>query len=99
VDYHVLHKGRGDKASIIWESGETGESRTLTYSQLFDQVKKFAVTLRALGVEKGDRVTIYMPMVPEAVVAILASTRIGAIHSVVFGGGGVRICSSGGTGC
>ena len=88
MDYHVLHKGRGDKASIIWESGETGESRTLTYSQLFDQVKKFAATLRALGVEKGDRVTIYMPMVPEAVVAILASTRIGAIHSVVFGGFG-----------
>ena len=88
VDYHVLHKGRGEKASIIWESGETGESRTLTYRQLFDQVQKFAAALRALGVEKGDRVTIYMPMVPEAAVAILASTRIGAIHSVVFGGFG-----------
>ncbi len=88
VDYHVLHKGRGDKASIIWESGETSESRTLTYNQLFDQVKKFAAALGALGVKKGDRVTIYMPMVPEAVVAILASTRIGAIHSVVFGGFG-----------
>jgi acetyl-CoA synthetase len=88
VDRHVLEKGRGDKAAIIWESGETGERRTLTYSQLLDQVKKFAAALRALGVEKGDRVTIYMPMVPEAAIAMLACTRIGAIHSVVFGGFG-----------
>jgi len=88
VDYHVLQKGRGEKAAIIWESGETGESRTLTYRGLFEEVKKFAVALRALGVEKGDRVTIYMPMVPEAAVAMLACTRIGAIHSVVFGGFG-----------
>lgn len=88
VDYHVLQKGRGDKAAIIWESGETGESKVLTYGQLLDKVKMFAAALRALGVEKGDRVTIYMPMVPEAVVAMLACTRIGAIHSVVFGGFG-----------
>jgi len=88
VDYHVLQKGRGDKAAIIWESGETGESRVLTYGQLLDQVKNFAAALRALGVGKGDRVTIYMPMVPEATVAMLACTRIGAIHSVVFGGFG-----------
>ena len=88
VDYHVLQKGRGEKAAIIWESGETGESRTLTYRELFEEVKKFAAALRALGVEKGDRVTIYMPMVPEAAVAMLACTRIGAIHSVVFGGFG-----------
>ena len=88
VDYHVLQKGRGDKAAIIWESGETGESRALTYGQLLDQVKNFAAALRALGVGKGDRVTIYMPMVPEATVAMLACTRIGAIHSVVFGGFG-----------
>jgi len=88
VDHHVLQKGRGDKAAIIWESGETGESRVLTYSQLLDQAKNFAAALRALGVGKGDRVTIYMPMVPEATVAMLACTRIGAIHSVVFGGFG-----------
>ena len=88
VDYHVLQKGRGEKAAIIWESGETGESRTLTYRELFEEVKKLAAALRALGVEKGDRVTIYMPMVPEAAVAMLACTRIGAIHSVVFGGFG-----------
>ena len=88
VDYHVLQKGRGAKASIIWESGETGESRVLTYNRLLDDVKKFAGALRALGVEKGDRVTIYMPMIPEAAVAMLACTRIGAIHSVVFGGFG-----------
>ena len=88
VDYHVLQKGRGEKAAIIWESGETGESKTLTYRQLLEDVKRFAAALRALGVEKGDRVTIYMPMVPEAVVAMLACTRIGAIHSVVFGGFG-----------
>jgi acetyl-CoA synthetase len=88
VDYHVLHKGRGDKNAIVWESGETGESRALTYGQLLGQVNEFAAALRALDVEKGDRVTIYMPMVPEAVIAMLACTRIGAIHSVVFGGFG-----------
>jgi len=88
VDYHVLQKGRGDKAATIWESGETGESKVLTYGQLHDQMKNFAAALRALGVGKGDRVTIYMPMVPEATVAMLACTRIGAIHSVVFGGFG-----------
>jgi acetyl-CoA synthetase len=88
VDYHVLHKGRGDKTAIAWESGETGESRALTYSQLLGQVKAFAAALRALDIGKGDRVTIYMPMVPEAAIAMLACTRIGAIHSVVFGGFG-----------
>ncbi len=88
VDYHVSQKGRGDKKAIIWESGETGESRVMTYSHLLDDVKKFGAALRALGIGKGDRVTIYMPMVPEAAVAMLACTRIGAIHSVVFGGFG-----------
>jgi len=88
LDHNVLQKGRGQKASIVWESGETGESRSYTYSQLLESVKKLAAALRALGVGKGDRVTIYMPMVPEAVVAMLASTRIGAVHSVVFGGFG-----------
>jgi acetyl-CoA synthetase len=85
VDYHVLQKEGGSKPAIVWESGETGQSRVLTYDQLWHDVKGFAAALRALGVEKGDRVTIYMPMVPEAVVAMLACTRIGAVHSVVFG--------------
>ncbi|MFB0568022.1 MAG: acetate--CoA ligase [Nitrososphaeria archaeon] len=88
LDYHVTQEGAGDKTSIIWESGETGETKIFTYSQLLADVRKFAAALRALGVRKGDRVTIYMPMVPEAVVGMLATTRIGAIHSVVFGGFG-----------
>lgn len=88
LDYHVAQKGRGDKTSIIWESGETSETKIFTYSQLLDDVRKFAAALRSLGVGKGDRVTIYMPMGPEAVVGMLATTRIGAIHSVVFGGFG-----------
>jgi len=88
VDYHVLQKGRGDKAAIVWESAETEQRKVLTYSQLLDKVKRFSGALRAQGVGKGDRVTIYMPMIPEAAVAMLATTRIGAIHSVVFGGFG-----------
>jgi acetyl-CoA synthetase len=88
VDYHVLQKEAGSKPAIVWESGETGQSSVLTYNQLWNDVKRFAAALRALGVEKGDRVTIYMPMVPEAVVAMLACTRMGAVHSVVFGGFG-----------
>jgi len=93
VDYHVLEKGRGDKAAIIWESAETNQRRVLTYSQLLDSVKRFSGALRAQGVRKGDRVTIYMPMIPEAAVAMLATTRIGAIHSVVFGGFGAGALS------
>jgi acetyl-CoA synthetase len=88
LDHNVLHKGRGDKPAIIWESGETGQSRMFTYNELLRDVKNFAATLRALGVGKGDRVTIYMPMVPEAIIGMLACTRIGAVHSVVFGGFG-----------
>jgi acetyl-CoA synthetase len=88
LDRNVLQKERGDKAAILWESGETGESRVLTYNQLLENVRSFAAALKALGVEKSDRVTIYMPMIPEAAVAMLACTRIGAIHSVVFGGFG-----------
>ncbi len=87
LDRHVL-QNKGERPAVIWESGETGKGRTLTYSQLLDEVRKFAAALRALGVNKGDRVTIYMPMVPEAAVAMLACTRIGAVHSVVFGGFG-----------
>jgi acetyl-CoA synthetase len=84
LDRHVI-AGRGDKVAFYWE-GEPGDSRTITYSQLLDEVQKFANVLKNLGVEKGDRVNIYLPMIPEAAVAMLACARIGAAHSVVFGG-------------
>lgn len=83
-----IAKGRGNHAAIVYENGEGLPTRVLTYSQLLHEVKRFASALKALGVSKGDRVTIYMPMIPEAVIAMLASARIGAIHSVVFGGFG-----------
>ena len=76
---------RKNKAAIIWE-GEPGDSRVLTYGDLLRDVCKFANAIKKLGVAKGDRVTIYMPMVPELVIAVLACARIGAVHSVVFGG-------------
>ena len=85
VDRHV-EAGRGDQPAIRYDSPVTGAKRTLTYSELLDQVSRLAGALRSLGVEKGDRVVIYMPMVPEAVVGMLACARLGAIHSVVFGG-------------
>ena len=85
LDRHVI-AGRGDQPALYYDSPVTGTSRTLTYAQLLDQVSRFGGALRALGVDKGDRVVIYMPMVPEAVVAMLACARIGAVHSVVFGG-------------
>jgi acetyl-CoA synthetase len=84
LDRHV-RTWRRNKAALIWE-GEPGEVRTLTYQQLLGEVCRFANVLKALGVEKGDRVGIYMPLIPEAAVAMLACTRIGATHSVVFGG-------------
>ncbi len=84
LDRH-LATWRKNKAAIIWE-GEPGESRTLTYQQLHREVCRFANALKLLGVHKCDRVTIYMPMVPEAAIAMLACARIGATHSVVFGG-------------
>ena len=80
-----LAKGLRNKAAIIWE-GEPGDKRTLTYFDLHRQVCKFANALKGMGVEKGDRVAIYMPMTPEAAIAMLACARIGAVHSVVFGG-------------
>ncbi len=83
LDRHLAE--RGNKAAIVWE-GEPGDSRTLTYQQLHREVCKFANALKSLGVQKGDRVTIYMPMTPEAAIAMLACARIGAMHSVVFGG-------------
>ncbi|MDJ0628400.1 MAG: propionyl-CoA synthetase [Rhodobacter sp.] len=84
VDRHV--PTRGDQAAIIYDSPVTGTKATITYAELQDKVAKLAGALRARGIAKGDRVIVYMPMVPEALIAMLAVTRIGAIHSVVFGG-------------
>jgi acetyl-CoA synthetase len=84
LDRHVL-AGRGDKVAFHWE-GEPGDTRTITYQDLLDEVCRFANVLKGLGVEKGDRVNIYLPMIPEAAVAMLACARVGAAHSVVFGG-------------
>src|SRR5215831_9135667 len=84
IDRH-LTSWRRNKAAIIWE-GEPGDSRTLTYHDLHREVCKFANVLKHLGVHKGDRVGIYLPMIPEAAIAMLACARIGAVHSVVFGG-------------
>jgi len=84
LDRHVL-AGKGDKVAFHFE-GEPGDTRTVTYGQLLDEVQRFANVLKGLGVAKGDRVNIYLPMIPEAAVAMLACARIGAAHSVVFGG-------------
>jgi len=83
IDRHLENKK--NKAAIIWE-GDNGDNRTITYLELYREVNKFANLLKSLGVKKGDRVVIYMPMIPEAAFAMLACARIGAIHSVVFGG-------------
>ncbi|WP_346798281.1 propionyl-CoA synthetase [Halomonas sp. Bachu 37] len=85
LDHHV-EQGRGDQPAIYWDSPVTQQKSTLTFRQLCDQVARFAGALKQLGVEKGDRVVIYMPMVPEALVAMFACARLGAVHSVVFGG-------------
>ena len=85
LDLHI-DQGRGSQAALIYDSPVTDTIKTFTYSQLRDEVAKFAGALAAQGVAKGDRVLIYMPMVPEAVIAMLATARIGAVHSVVFGG-------------
>src|SRR3546814_3172514 len=84
VDRHV-EEGRADQAAIIYDSPITGTKRTLTYRELQDETARFAGVLKELGVGKGDRVIIYMPMVPEAAVAMLGCARIGAVPSVVFG--------------
>jgi len=84
VDQHLDGK-RADKVAILWE-GEPGDTKTFTYSQLHAEVCRFANVLKARGVKKGDRVAVYMPMIPELAFAVLACARIGAIHSVVFGG-------------
>ncbi|MCB9799257.1 MAG: acetate--CoA ligase [Candidatus Omnitrophica bacterium] len=90
VDRHVFDSAgkahaRRNKAALVWE-GEPGDTQVLTYWDLYREVNKFANVLRKLGVSKGDRVAVYMPMVPEAAIACLAAARIGAVHSVVFGG-------------
>ncbi len=84
LDRHV-EAGRGDRIAYHWE-GEPGDTRTITYAELLEEVQRFANVLTGLGVERGDRVAIYMPMIPELPVAMLACTRIGAAHSVIFGG-------------
>jgi propionyl-CoA synthetase len=85
LDRHVV-SGRGEQAAVIHESPVTGTRATLSYAEMVEKVAAFGGVLRSLGVEKGDRVLIYMPMIPEAVIAMLACARIGAVHSVVFGG-------------
>ena len=84
LDRHLA--ARGDQTAILWEGDDPGEDRRITYRELHDSVCRFANVLKEQGVRKGDRVTIYLPMIPEAAVAMLACARIGAIHSVVFGG-------------
>ena len=84
LDRHLAT--RGDQTAILWEGDDPADAKHITYAELHEEVCRFANALKARGVKKGDRVTIYMPMVPEAAVAMLACTRIGAIHSVVFGG-------------
>ena len=84
LDRHV-EAGNGDRIALLWE-GEPGDSRRVTYAELTDEVKRVANVLTGLGVEAGDRVAIYLPMIPEAIAAMLAVARLGAIHSVIFGG-------------
>ncbi len=85
LDRHVA-AGRGDQPALIWDSAMEGRVETLTYRTMLDRVARFAGALAGLGVRAGDRVVIYMPMVPEAAIAMLACARLGAVHSVVFGG-------------
>ena len=85
LDFHI-DQGKGNKTALIYDSPITGNKNKFTYDELRSKVSKFAGALSNQGVAKGDRVIIYMPMIPEAVIAMLACARIGAIHSVVFGG-------------
>lgn len=85
VDRHVI-SGNGDRTAIYYDSALTGAKQRITYGELLDQVSRFAGVLAELGVTKGDRVIVYMPMIPQAVIAMLACARLGAVHSVVFGG-------------
>lgn len=85
LDRHVK-AGKGDKTAIIWEADEPGQVRTFTYSELLKEVSKVANGMKKLGLKKGDRVTIWLPMIPELAIIMLACARIGVIHSIVFGG-------------
>lgn len=85
IDRHIL-AGKGSKVALIHDSPLTNTIRKVTYQELMDKVSLLAGGLKSLGVQKGDRVVIYMPLIPEAIMAMLATVRIGAIHSVVFGG-------------
>src|SRR5438045_604867 len=84
VDRHL--KSRGGQKALVWISTEVDQTRSFSYREVFEEVNRVAAMMQSLGVKRGDRVIVYMPMVPEAVFAILACARIGAIHSVVFGG-------------
>ena len=84
LDRHL--QTRGDKIAILWEGDDPKKSKKITYKELYKEVCKFSNVLKNQGVKKGDCVTIYLPMIPEAAIAMLACSRIGAIHSVVFGG-------------
>jgi len=93
-----IHQNKANKPAILWE-GENGESRILTYKDMWTQVQKFANVLKSLGVQKGDRITLYLPMIPELPISMLACARIGAIHTVIFSGFSAaaikdRICDS-----
>ncbi len=85
LDHHVAN-GRGDQAALIYDSPVTHTKKTYTYSELLDEVSRFAAVLQSKGVQKGDTVVIYLPMIPQAAIAMLACARLGAVHSVVFGG-------------
>ena len=85
IDRHI-DRGRGDQMALIYDSPVTGTFRSFTFRELQDRVARCAGVLASQGVSKGDRVIIYMPMIPEAIIAMLATARLGAIHSVVFGG-------------
>ena len=84
IDRHL--STRGDQVAIIWEGDDPKDDKKLTYNELHEEVSKFANAMKTLGIKKGDRVTIYLPMIPEIAVAVLACARIGAVHSVIFGG-------------
>ena len=84
IDRHLAE--RGDQVAIIWEGDDPTQDKKITYNELHQEVSRFANVLKSQGVKKGDVVTLYMPMIPEAAYAMLACARIGAIHSVIFGG-------------
>src|SRR4029078_11153216 len=86
IDRHLA--SRGEQKALVWISTEVDQTRSFTFKELFHEMNPLAAMMRSLGVKKGDRVIVYMPMVPEACFAILACARLGAIHSVVFGGCG-----------